>query len=79
MKDELGRKIMKEFIGLRAKTYIYLKSTQMKIKKQNAQKIVSSKKRKFQDYKNGLGETQIGTKINYLRKKKIDVDSLKED
>ena len=51
----------------------------MKIKKQNAQKIVSSKKCKFQDYKNGLGETQIGTKINYLRKKKIDVDSLKED
>ena len=41
-------------------------------------KSVSSRKLKFQDYKNGRGETQIGTKINYLRKKKINVDSLKE-
>ena len=24
MKDELGRKIMKDFVGLRAKTYSYL-------------------------------------------------------
>ena len=37
------------------------------------------RKPKFQDYKNGLETAQIERKINYLRKKKIDVDSLKED
>ena len=33
MEDELGGKIMKEFVGLRAETYSYLKITIMKIKK----------------------------------------------
>ena len=33
MKVELGGKIMKDFVGLRAKTYSYLKKTMMKTKK----------------------------------------------
>ena len=37
------------------------------------------RKLKFQDYKNCLEAAQIERKINYLRKKKIDVHSLKED
>ena len=37
------------------------------------------RKLKFQDYKNCLNAAKIERKINYLRKEKIDVDSLKED
>ena len=34
---------------------------------------------KFRDYKNCLKASQIENKINYLEKKKIDIDCLKED
>ena len=40
-KDELGEQIMKEFFGLRANAYSYLKDSNMEIKKQKAQKCVS--------------------------------------
>ena len=41
MKDELGLRIMKNFLGLRAKTYSYLVYHGVKIKTQKAQKNVS--------------------------------------
>ena len=40
MKDELGRKIMKEPVRIRAKTYIYLNMTVVKIKREKAQTSV---------------------------------------
>ena len=43
MKNELGGQIMKEFVGLRAKTYSCLKGSNNEDKKQNAQKSVSLK------------------------------------
>ena len=53
MKDELGGKIMKEFVGLRAKTYSYLKDNNDENKKaKGTKKCVIKRKLKFQDYKN---------------------------
>ena len=43
MKDELGRKIMKTFVELWAKTCSYLIDMIVKIKKQRSQKSVSLK------------------------------------
>ena len=39
MKDGLGEKIMTKFVGLRAKTYIYLINDGSEDKKQKAQKL----------------------------------------
>ena len=80
MKDELGGQIIKEFVGLRANTYSHLKDNNDEDKKaEGTKKCVIKIKLKFQDYKNCLEAAQIKRKINYLRKKKIDVDSLIED
>ena len=78
MKDELGEKIMKKFVGLRAKTYSYLTDDGSEDKKaKGTKKCVIKRKLKFQDYRNCLEAVQVERKINYLRKKKIDVSNIK--
>ena len=78
MKDELGGQIMKQFVGLRAKTYNYLKDNNNEYKKAKGKKMcVIKRKLKFQDYKNCLEAAKIENKIKLL--KEIDVDSLNED
>ena len=78
MKDELGGQIMKEFAGLRAKAYSYLKENTDEDKKaRGTKKCVLKRKLNFQDYKNCLEAAQIESEINHLEKKKIEVDSLK--
>ena len=68
-KDELGGQIMKEFIGLKAKTYSYLKNNNNKNKKAKSTKMyVIKRKIKFQDYKNCLEAAQIKNKSNHLQK-----------
>ena len=74
MKNELGGKIMKEFIGLRTKTYSYLTDDGREDKKAKSTKNVSQKENL--DYKNCLDTSQLENKINYLEKLEIDTYSL---
>ena len=66
---------MKEFVGLRAKTYSYLKDNNDEDKKAKGRSVIK-RKLKFEDYRNCLEAAQIENKINNLEKNKIDVDSL---
>ena len=63
MKDKLGGQIMKEFAGLRAKAYSYLKDHNDEDKKEkDTQKCVIKRKLRFQDYKNCLEAPQTENK-----------------
>ena len=78
IKDELGGKIIKEFAGLRAKTYSYLNDNNDEHKKaKDTKQCVIKGKLKFKT-KNCLEAAQIENKINNLEENKIDVDNLKE-
>ena len=72
MKDKLDGQIMKEFVGLRAKTYSYLNDNNDEDKKaKGTKKCVMKRKLKFQDYKNYLEAAQTENKINHLEKIKL--------
>ena len=78
MKDKLGGKIITKFVGLRSKTYSYLKDNNDEGKKtKGAKGCVVKRKLKFKDYKNWLKSSQIISTVNYLEKKGINVDSFK--
>ena len=80
LKDELGEKIMKEFLGSRGKTYSYLMDDSSEDKKTKGTKTCALKgKLKFENYKNCLEATQLENKINHLEKNEIAVDSLNRD
>ena len=72
MKDELGIKIMTEYLGLRAKTHSYLTYINDENKKKNKKhkKCITKRKLKFEYYKNSLKATQFENIINQLEKKK---------
>ena len=75
MKDELGRQIMKELVGLTAKTYSYLKVNNDEDKKAKVTKKCAIKRRiKFEAYKNCIEAGQIENKINQLEKNKNEVN-----
>ena len=64
MKDELSEQMMKEFVGLKAKTQSYLKDNNNKDKKaKDTKKCVIKIKLKCQDYKNCFEATQIEKNI----------------
>ena len=63
MKDESSGKILKEFVGLRAKQSSYLKDSNDEDKKSKSIKCVIRKKINFQDYKNCLEAASIKNRI----------------
>ena len=76
MKEELGGKILKKFVGSRAKSYSYLIDDGSKDKKaKDTKKCVTKRKVKFDNCKNYLEATQLDNKINHLEKNKISIDS----
>ena len=79
MKNELGGKIMTKFVGLIAKSYSYLIDDDNEDKKaKGTKRCVIKRKLKFENYKNCLEATQLENKINYLEKKKINIDIINE-
>ena len=65
MKDELGGKIITEFVVLRPKTYSYLKKMMKILKKlKEEKKCVIKRIFKFNDYKNCLFKNEIILKYN---------------
>ena len=63
---------MKEFVGLRARTYSYLKENYDEDKKaKGTEKCAIKRKLKLQDYKNCLKAAQVDRKVKYLEKKNL--------
>ena len=59
-KDELGGKIMKEFVGLKVKTYVYLMDDDTEHKKaKGTKKCVIKRKLMFKNYKDCLSNDEI--------------------
>ena len=70
MKNELGEKIMINFVGIKSKTYSYLINDGSKEKKGKGAKNYAIKRTpKFENYKNYLELTQLDDKGKYLEKK----------
>ena len=69
MKDKLGRKIMKKFLGLRSRIYSYLIDDGSEKKREKTSKsCVIKRKLKLKDYKNCLEGTQVENKLNHIEK-----------
>ena len=78
MKDDLGEKIMKEFLELRAKMYSYLKNNDKDKKAKGTKICMIKRKLKLYDYENCLEAAQIDeAKYQLLLKKKERKNRLK--
>ena len=80
MKDKSGEQVMKELVGLCPEIYSCLNDSDDECKKaKGTNNCVVKTKLKFQDYEKCLKASQIINTVNYLEKKGINIDSLKED
>ena len=72
MEDELSRKIITKFVGLREKTYSCLIDDVSEDKNlKDTEKCAIQRKLKFENYENCLEATQLDYKIKYLKKIKL--------
>ena len=79
MKNELGGKIMRKFVGLRTKTYNYLiDDSSGDRKEKGTKKCAIKRKLKFENFKNCLEATQLENKKNYLQENKFTLIVLKK-
>ena len=79
MQDELGGKIVRTFVGLRAKTYSYLIDDGGEDKRaKGSKKCVIKRKFKFENYKSCSEATQLENKLNHLEKNNVNIGSLKK-
>ena len=67
MRDELGRKILKEFAAMRTKTCNYLTWDYEDKKEKDTKMCIIKRKFKFEDYKYCFEATQLENKINQLK------------
>ena len=75
-KDELSGKIIRKFVGLRAKSHSYLTDYESWDKKaKSTKRCVIKRELKFENYKSCLEATQLENEINYPEKNEINVDS----
>ena len=71
---------MTKFVGLRAKTYSYLKDDGSEDKKaKNTKMCVIKRKLKFENYKSCLEPAQLDDKIKYLENDKINIASFNKN
>ena len=71
------KKIMKECVGFREKTYRFLIDFGSEDYTKGTKKCVIRRNFKPEDYENCLEVTRLENETNHLEKSKIDVDSLK--
>ena len=71
MKDELGRKITKEFVGLIAKICSYLTDDSEDEESKYTKLCAIKRKLKFEDYQICSESTKLKSNINHIEKIKL--------
>ena len=70
---------MKEFVGLRPKSYSFLKDDDSEDKKpKGTKKCVIKRKLEFEDYRHCLETTQIKNKTDHSERKNLNVENLEK-
>ena len=68
---------MTKLVGLRTKTYVYLKDDDTEDKKaKGTKKCAIKRKLIYENYKNYLEATQLDNEMKYLKNNKIKIHSL---
>ena len=73
MKDELGGKIITQFLRLKAKTYSYLKDD---VRENKKGKDVIKRKLKFENYNFFFEAIQLENEVNHLQKTKTYISNI---